>query len=79
MCKKVFFSYLSVDRTKKKVITVEQLFSSLKRLILSFAGRKKYLAITLLRKKEVSKFGFFSFKEEHILVQSKKTKVSIQN
>jgi hypothetical protein len=64
---------------QKKFITVEQPPSSLKRLILFFAGRKNYLVITLLHKKTASKFGFFSFNEERILVQSKKTKVSIQN
>jgi len=79
MCKEIFFLFDCWPK-KKKFITVEQPPSSLKRLILFFCRKKKStFFITLLHKKRASKFGFFSFNEERVLVQGKKKKVSIQN
>ena len=64
MCKKDFFFYMNVDRTKKKFITVVQLLSSLKQLILSFAGRKTVsegLLIFLTHQSFASSGSFFLF------------------
>ncbi len=69
MNKKDFFFLFECWPNKKKIITVEHLFSSLKGLILSFAGRKRCLTITHLHKQTANKFDlFFSFNVERILV-----------